>query len=170
MTQGISGSGARRWSVRKHCRAGQVSDNSARWLTCLGGRGKADCGTQAERTWSRGPAGSVPRRSFGSFPIAGKGTRPAGRNSPAARRRRNPPCKKRNRSVQKHLRQKDEGRVGEIKDQKLPKQRLLDGGHAHLPFSRFVFSVRRAGGEYTARNWDRIIPDSDNGAERAERK
>ena len=101
MTQGISGSGARRWSVRKHCRAGQVSDNSARWLTCLGGRGKADCGTQAERTWSRGPAGSVPRRlfgsfldaqkgtspagsvprrSFGSFPIAGKGTRPAGRN------------------------------------------------------------------------------------------
>ena len=50
------------------------------WLTCLGDRGKADCGTQAERTWSRGPAGSVPRRSFGSFPIAGKGTRPAGRN------------------------------------------------------------------------------------------
>ena len=80
MTQGISGSGARRWSVRKHCRAGQVSDNSARWLTCLGGRGKADCGTQAERTWSRGPAGSVPRRSFGDFPIAGKVTRPAGRN------------------------------------------------------------------------------------------
>ena len=80
MTQGISGSGARRWSVRKHCRAGQVSDNSARWLTCLGGRGKADCGTQAERTWSRGPAGSVPRRLFGSFLDAQKGTSPAGRN------------------------------------------------------------------------------------------
>ena len=31
----------------------------------------------------------VPRRSFGYFPIAGKVTRPAGRNSPAALRRRN---------------------------------------------------------------------------------
>ena len=29
----------------------------------------------------------VPRRSFGYFPIAGKVTRPAGRNPPAARRR-----------------------------------------------------------------------------------
>ena len=80
MTQGISGSGARRWSVRKHCRAGQVSDNSARWLTCLGGRGKADCGTQAERTWSRGPAGSVTRRRFAYFAAGGKVGRPAGRN------------------------------------------------------------------------------------------
>ena len=43
-----------------------------------GGRRKADCGTQAERMWSRGPAGSVPRQSFGPFrhPAAGtwKGT------------------------------------------------------------------------------------------------
>ena len=46
----------------------------------LGDRGKADCGTQAERTWSRGPAGSVPRRFFGFFLIAQKETRPAGRN------------------------------------------------------------------------------------------
>ena len=45
-----------------------------------GGRGKADCGPQAERTWSRGPAGSVPRRLFGSFLDAQKGTSPAGRN------------------------------------------------------------------------------------------
>ena len=45
-----------------------------------GDRGKADCGTQAERTWSRSPAGSVTRRLFGSFLDAQKGTRPAGRN------------------------------------------------------------------------------------------
>ena len=31
------------------------------------------------------PVGRVPRRSFGFFPIAGKGTRPAGRNSLAKR-------------------------------------------------------------------------------------
>ena len=45
-----------------------------------GDRGKADCGTQAKRMWSRGPAGSVTRRLFGSFLDAQKGTRPAGRN------------------------------------------------------------------------------------------
>jgi len=38
-------------------------------------------------------SGAVPRRSFGFFPIAGKETRPAGRNPPAARRRRNPPAR-----------------------------------------------------------------------------
>ena len=42
-----------------------------------GGRGKADCGTQAERMWSRGPAGSVTRRRFAA---GGKVSRPAGRN------------------------------------------------------------------------------------------
>ena len=48
----------------------------------IGGLGKADCGTQAERMWSRGPAGSVTRRFFGFFLIAQKETRPAGRNLP----------------------------------------------------------------------------------------
>ena len=43
----------------------------------LGVRGKADCGTQAERMWSRGPAGSVTRRRFAA---GGKVSRPAGRN------------------------------------------------------------------------------------------
>ena len=42
-----------------------------------GVRGKADCGTQAERMWSRGPAGSVTRRRFAA---GGKVSRPAGRN------------------------------------------------------------------------------------------
>ena len=42
-----------------------------------GGRRKADCGTQAERMWSRGPAGSVTRRRFAA---GGKVSRPAGRN------------------------------------------------------------------------------------------
>ena len=45
-----------------------------------GGRGKADCGTQAERMWSRGPAGSVTRRRFACFAAGGKVGRPAGRN------------------------------------------------------------------------------------------
>ena len=76
MTQGISGSGARRWSVRKPCRAAQVQEISARCLLYRGAGGKRTAGPRR----SRGPAGSVPRRSFGSFPIAGKGTRPAGRN------------------------------------------------------------------------------------------
>ena len=43
----------------------------------IGGPGKADCGTQAERMWSRGPAGSVTRRRFAA---GGKVSRPAGRN------------------------------------------------------------------------------------------
>ena len=43
----------------------------------IGVRGKADCGTQAERMWSRGPAGSVTRRRFAA---GGKVSRPAGRN------------------------------------------------------------------------------------------
>ena len=60
MTQGISGSGARRWSVRKPCRAAQVQESSAR---CVLYRG----------------AGSVPRRLFGPFLDVQKGTRPAGR-------------------------------------------------------------------------------------------
>ena len=38
MTQGISGSGARRWSVRKPCRAAQVQEISARCLLYRGGR------------------------------------------------------------------------------------------------------------------------------------
>ena len=76
MTQGISGSGARRWSVRKPCRAAQVQESSARCLLYRGSGGKRTAGPRR----SRGPAGSVPRRSFGSFPIAGTGTRPAGRN------------------------------------------------------------------------------------------
>ena len=45
-----------------------------------GGRGKADCGTQAERMWSRGPAGSVTLRRFAYFAAWGKVGRPAGRN------------------------------------------------------------------------------------------
>ena len=45
-----------------------------------GVRGKADCGTQAERMWSRGPAGSVTRRRFACFAAGGKVGRPAGRN------------------------------------------------------------------------------------------
>ena len=64
MTQGISGSGARRWSVRKPCRAAQVQESSAR---CVLYRG----------------AGSVPRRLFGPFLDVQKGTRPAGRAPPA---------------------------------------------------------------------------------------
>ena len=36
------------------------------------GPGKADCGTQAERMWSRGPAGSVTRRRFACFAAGGK--------------------------------------------------------------------------------------------------
>ena len=47
-----------------------------------GVRGKADCGTQAERMWSRGPAGSVTRRRFACFAAGGKVGRPAGRNPP----------------------------------------------------------------------------------------
>ena len=46
----------------------------------IGGPGKADCGTQAERMWSRGPAGSVTRRRFACFAAGGKVGRPAGRN------------------------------------------------------------------------------------------
>ena len=46
----------------------------------IGGPGKADCGTQAERMWSRGPAGSVTRRRFAYFAAGGKVGRPAGRN------------------------------------------------------------------------------------------
>ena len=46
----------------------------------IGVRGKADCGTQAERMWSRGPAGSVTRRRFAYFAAGGKVSRPAGRN------------------------------------------------------------------------------------------
>ena len=45
-----------------------------------GGRRKADCGTQAERMWSRGPAGSVTLRRFAYFAAWGKVGRPAGRN------------------------------------------------------------------------------------------
>ena len=48
----------------------------------IGVRGKADCGTQAERMWSRGPAGSVTRRRFACFAAGGKVGRPAGRNPP----------------------------------------------------------------------------------------
>ena len=33
----------------------------------IGGPGKADCGPQAERTWSRGPAQRIPRRLFVPF-------------------------------------------------------------------------------------------------------
>ena len=47
-----------------------------------GVRGKADCGTQAERMWSRGPAGSVTRRRFACFAAGGKVGRPSGRNPP----------------------------------------------------------------------------------------
>ena len=46
----------------------------------IGGLGKADCGTQAERMWSRGPAGSVTLRRFAYFAAWGKVGRPAGRN------------------------------------------------------------------------------------------
>ena len=49
-------------------------------LPVSGGRGKADCGTQAERMWSRGPAGSVTLRRFAYFAAWGKVGRPAGRN------------------------------------------------------------------------------------------
>ena len=42
-----------------------------------GGRGKADCGPQAERTWSRGPAGE---RHPAALAAGGKVSRPAGRN------------------------------------------------------------------------------------------
>ena len=48
----------------------------------IGGPGKADCGTQAERMWSRGPAGSVTRRRFACFAAGGKVGRPSGRNPP----------------------------------------------------------------------------------------
>ena len=79
MTQGISGSGARRWSVRKPCRAAQVQESSARCVLYRGGGGKRTAGPRR----SRGPAGSVPRRLFGPFLDVQKGTRPAGRAPPA---------------------------------------------------------------------------------------
>ena len=75
MTQGISGSGARRWSVRKHCHAGQVSDNSARWLTCLGAGGKRTVGQRNARG-AVVPPGVSPGDPLVPFPSLGK-DRPA---------------------------------------------------------------------------------------------
>ena len=50
MTQGMSGSGARRWSVRKHCRAGQVQENSLLGGSRIRGPG---------RVWPVGPRRSA---------------------------------------------------------------------------------------------------------------
>ena len=56
MTQSMSGSGARRWSVRKHCRAGRISENP-RWVVPVSGgpgeSGLRDAGGTDVEPWSR---------------------------------------------------------------------------------------------------------------------
>ena len=56
MTRGMSGSGARRWSVRKHCRAGQISENPRLVVLVPGGPGESglrDPGGADAEPWSR---------------------------------------------------------------------------------------------------------------------
>ena len=56
MTQGISGSGARRWSVRKPCRAAQVQEISARCLLHQGPGASPGISLVPFWTFRKGPA------------------------------------------------------------------------------------------------------------------
>ena len=61
MTQGISGSGARRWSVRKPCRAAQVQESSARCVLYRGpGASPASLWPLSGRSERDPPAGRAP--------------------------------------------------------------------------------------------------------------
>ena len=72
--------------------------------------------------------------------------------------------------IQKQLGQGDEDHIGEIQNRELPEQRFLDRSQSHLPFLLADVSVRRGGEEYTTRNWDRILPDSDSSRKLLPRK
>ena len=56
MTQGISGSGARRWSVRKPCRAAQVQESSTRCLLYRGPGASPGVSLAPFWTFRKGPA------------------------------------------------------------------------------------------------------------------
>ena len=78
MTQGMSGSGARRWSVRKHCRAGRSRKIPSGGSRTRGSGGKRTAGPRRSGCGAVVPPGASPGDSFASFSSLRKGPAPQG--------------------------------------------------------------------------------------------